>query len=1319
MLAPGNYVQWKFKIKRYIDTKPNSELIHYCLANPPHIFTWVEQPSPVLEGIDNDIYSTVDAFPNACEMWKAIERLKQGESINIQDLETNLYLEFRRFTSRDEPDMVTEDDAFSKEKEIDKLVALISLSFKKIYKPTNNNLRTSSNTSRANQDNTPRTNKGTGYDNQRVVNVVGARENVGTQENDVAYHKEKMLLCKQEKAGIQLSAKQVDWRDDTDDEPNDQDMKANYLYMAQIQEVTPDVVDNSGPIFDAEPLQKVQHNDDNYNVEQDDQDDNDDLAKERDLLASLIEKLKCEIDDNSLAKKDFSKSKSVTKNDVSEDFSKPVTAHILPENVKSILKNTNVIAPEMYKVHTKPTQTRTPQLPQEIRKTNKRVSFSTSVISTTSVSRPQLNSSRLEDKVMHNNSQGKKQEAEAIATTCFAQNRSLVISWHEKTPYHIINGRKPPVKFFHIFFSLCYIVKDGENLDKMKEKSSVVTAVDTFNQRQKQNTTPSTSTTVVADTPPLIIRITPEITNQAPTVTAIENINQAEANIENAQVKEDEFINILSTSVQDPGETSSRYVDSSNMHTFYQRHPSEHRWTKDHPLEQVIGNHSQSIRTRHVWELVDRPLCKNVITMKWLWKNKRDEENTVIRNKARLIAKGYSQNKGIDFEESFAPVTRLEAVWLFAYAAHKSISVYKMDVKTSFLYRPLKEEPLYGLKKALRAWYDELSNFLVSKGFSKGSIDLTLFITKHGKDILLVQIYVDDIIFGYMNPKLSKKIEKLIHSKFEMSMMGELKFCLGIQIHKLPRGVFITQAKYAQEVLKKHDMTSCDSVGTSMTTKSLDTALSETPVDPMKYRSMVGALMYLTASRPDIIHATYHAGCLDTRKSTYSGMQFLGGDKLVSWSSKKQDCTSMSIAEPEYVSLSACCAQVLWLRTQVTYYGFHFDKIPMYYDLKTAIAKAAIAISCNPVQHSRTKHIAVRYHFIKEQDNTGSQPDNVARPDKQWARPDKQWARPHILRSKLLNCFGWKPTSDLLGMRMRMEGVPVIDMQKLDTLSMEIVKASEEWGCFRIVNHGVPIDLMAEMKVVVASLFDHPEEIKMRTVHIELGKGYVELGKVQIGLGGSVLLLLRSSMWSGMSIIRKCSYETMVGEFGEQVVLSDCFHLRLTSWPEVDGRQWFERRFVRWTVLPIENEQVPLFPESIGSTGVPIHTDPTFLTILQDDEDVNGLQLTDKNLGQFIPVDPIPGTLVVNIGDIGKAWSNRRYWTAKHRVRCFEPKTRYSIALFVLGPNDTMIEAPSQFVDLEHPRYYVPIDPKKYRDVRVTHRVRTGDALELFKTSVT
>nr|GFC45009.1 Gag-Pol polyprotein [Tanacetum cinerariifolium] len=228
-----------------------------------------------------------------------------------------------------------------------------------------------------------------------------------------------------------------------------------------------------------------------------------------------------------------------------------------------------------------------------------------------------------------------------------------------------------------------------------------------------------------------------QILTITPTVISSENINQAKSHAENDQVADDEFINIFSTLMQDQRETSSRHVDSSNMHTFYQRYPSEHRWTKDHPLEQVIGNPSQSIRTRRQLKS-DAEMCMFALT-----RNKRDEENTVIRNKSRLVAKGYAQKEGVDFEESIAPVAMLEAVRLFiVYAAHKSFTIYQMDIKTAFLYGPLKEEvyvnqpdgfvdpyhpdkfyrlkkALYGLKQAPRAWYDELSKFLLSKGFTK------------------------------------------------------------------------------------------------------------------------------------------------------------------------------------------------------------------------------------------------------------------------------------------------------------------------------------------------------------------------------------------------------------------------------------------------------------------------------------------------------------------------------------------------------------------------------------------------------------------------
>ena len=199
-----------------------------------------------------------------------------------------------------------------------------------------------------------------------------------------------------------------------------------------------------------------------------------------------------------------------------------------------------------------------------------------------------------------------------------------------------------------------------------------------------------------------------------------------------------------------------------------------------------------------------------------------------------------------------------------------------MDIKTAFLNGTLKEEvyvtqpegfvdkehpdyvyrlkkAIYGLKQAPRAWYDELSSFLLKNNFTSGTVDKTLFTKKHKDDILIVQIYVDDIIFGSTNPNLSKHFENLMKSKFEMSMMGELKFFLGLQVHQSPRGIFINQAKYTIEILKKHGMEDCDSVGTPMVTSpKIGADLFGKPIDPKKYRSMISSLMYLTASRPDI-----------------------------------------------------------------------------------------------------------------------------------------------------------------------------------------------------------------------------------------------------------------------------------------------------------------------------------------------------------------------------------------------------------------------------------------------------------------------------------
>ncbi|KAI3828155.1 hypothetical protein L1987_02252 [Smallanthus sonchifolius] len=292
--------------------------------------------------------------------------------------------------------------------------------------------------------------------------------------------------------------------------------------------------------------------------------------------------------------------------------------------------------------------------------------------------------------------------------------------------------------------------------------------------------------------------------------------------------------------------------------------------------------------------------------------------------------------------------------------------------------------------------------------------------------------------------------------------------------------------------------------------------------------------------------------------------------------------------------------------------------------------------------------------------------------------------------------------------------VPVIDMQRVEGLAEEIVNACEEWGIFRIINHGVPAELLKEMKAVVAALFDLPEEIKRRTVSTESGKGYITFNP-------------STPYLEGFSIDEVSS----PGDFCDSLDASP--HQRELIYKYINvirdlagllGRKLMEGfglagdLFDGWN-CQMRFNKYHFCQESVGSCGVFLHSDPSFLTILHDDDDVCGLQVVDKYTGEFTPVDPVPGTIAVNMGDIAKAWSNGRFCNVKHRVWCFEPKTRYSTVLFVLGPNDKKVEAPPELVDSEHPRLYVPIDIKEYRNARSAKRLHTGNTLELFSTATT
>nr|GEY38644.1 hypothetical protein [Tanacetum cinerariifolium] len=457
--------------------------------------------------------------------------------------------------------------------------------------------------------------------------------------------------------------------------------------------------------------------------------------------------------------------------------------------------------------------------------------------------------------------------AEAIATACFTQNCSIIHRRFIKTPYELINGRKPDILFLYVFGALCYPKNDHEDIGKLGAKGDIgffigystdSCAYRVYNRRAKkimetmnvsfdellamafeqrsskpglQSMTSghissgldltyapstittqqpskepqvhrtSTASTTIADTAPIPTNSSSHATNILITSQDVDELNS------NAMVDGNMFVNPFANSSTSAAASSSlQNVDPSNIHTFYQPYPHEFQWTKDHPLEQ----------------------------------NKHDEEQTVIRNKSRLIVTGYRQEEGIDFEESFAPVARMEAIRIFlAYAAHKSFTVFQMDVKIAFLHGSLKEDvyvcqpegfidadhpshlykltkALYGLKQAPRAWYDKLSTFLLQNHFIKGTLDPTLFIRCFHDDILLVQVYVDDIIFSSSHPRYIQLFSDLMKSLFEMSMMGEMTFFLGLQVNQSPCGISINQSKYVLEILNKYGMESCDPVAISI-----------------------------------------------------------------------------------------------------------------------------------------------------------------------------------------------------------------------------------------------------------------------------------------------------------------------------------------------------------------------------------------------------------------------------------------------------------------------------------------------------------------------
>jgi hypothetical protein len=443
----------------------------------------------------------------------------------------------------------------------------------------------------------------------------------------------------------------------------------------------------------------------------------------------------------------------------------------------------------------------------------------------------------------------------------------------------------------------------------------------------------------------------------------------------------------------------------------------------------------RALMANQTWTLVPRPPGANVVTGKWLFRHKLRADGSLERYKARWVVRGFTQRPGVDFDETFSPVVKSATIRaVLAIAAARDWPVHQMDVNNAFLHGHLVErvycqqptgfiyehhpdhvclldKSLYGLKQAPRAWFDRFAKFMSTLGFIAARSDPSLFVLHSGNNTAYLLLYVDDIVLTASSVALLQQLQHRLFAEFSMKDLGPLHYFLGISVTRSKDGFFLSQRKYANELLDRANMSSCKSVTTPVDTRAKLSSSDGQPVDdPSEYRSLVGALQYITMTRPDLAYAVQQAclhmhdprdqhlalvkrilrylrgtttlglhirrstaldlvaysdadwaGCPDTRRST-SGYAIFLGDSLISWSSKRQPTVSRSSAEAEYRAVANAVAECCWLRQLLG-------------ELRAPVTKATVVycdnissvyMAANPVHHRRTKHIELDIHFVRE-----------------------------------------------------------------------------------------------------------------------------------------------------------------------------------------------------------------------------------------------------------------------------------------------------------------------------------------------------------------
>ncbi|GAA0173161.1 transmembrane signal receptor [Lithospermum erythrorhizon] len=460
--------------------------------------------------------------------------------------------------------------------------------------------------------------------------------------------------------------------------------------------------------------------------------------------------------------------------------------------------------------------------------------------------------------------------------------------------------------------------------------------------------------------------------------------------------------------------------------------------------KEAMNNEMDSIKKNHTWSLVELPAGCKKIGVKWIFKTKTDEGGMITKHKARLVAKGYTQREGIDYTEVFAPVARMDTVrMILSTAACKGWKLYQLDVKSAFLQGEIEEDvyvdqprgfevkgkehcvyklhkALYGLKQAPRAWFSKIESHFVQNGFLNCESEQTLFTKKNEEgNIIIVSMYVDDLIFTGNSQEMMKEFKECMIKMFDMTDLGSMTYFLGIEVKQFKHGIFISQKKYAEEILRRFKMEECNSVSCPMTPGTIfeGEENEDKLIDETYYKQIVGSLMYLTTTRPDMMFSvsilsrsisrpTEHhlqlakkvlrylrgssgfgifyqkgieggellsytdsdfASDKRDRKST-SGYVFMISGGAVAWSSKKQPIVTLSTTEAEFIAAAVCACQAIWMKRVLT-------EIEHSVSTCTQILcdnSSTIKLSKNPVMHGRSKHIDIRFHFLRNLSKEGS-----------------------------------------------------------------------------------------------------------------------------------------------------------------------------------------------------------------------------------------------------------------------------------------------------------------------------------------------------------